>query len=160
VPLENRPYFFEFLHSVSGIQIEWYHPGTHEPKQPTINLTDSMEVIMKRILKAGFIATLVFAMGILLSDQAAAQTKGTGNGPRSVNFVDNDGDGICDNFGTNAGQRQRLGAQNGMRGKGYGPGDGTGNKGVGPKDGTGFGAGKGTGTCDGTGPKGYRGGRK
>jgi len=34
-------------------------------------------------------------------------------------FVDKDGDGVCDNFGTDAGQKSQMG----MRGKGHGPGN-------------------------------------
>jgi len=64
------------------------------------------------------------------------------------NFVDNDGDGICDNYQARAGKRGRGG---------YGPGDGTGNQGIGPRDGSGYGPGGGSGNCDGTGPKGKRG---
>lgn len=72
------------------------------------------------------------------------------HGPR---FIDNDGDGICDN--------PRTGAKMGRNGKGgHGPGDGTGNKGIGPRDGSGYGPGSGTGNCDGTGPKGIRRGKK
>lgn len=77
------------------------------------------------------------------------------------NWVDADGDGICDNFGT-ANQGRGVG-------KGYGLKDGSG-AGVRPQDGTGFGkrhgagvgSGTGTGVCDGTGAKGSsrRSGRK
>jgi hypothetical protein len=83
------------------------------------------------------------------------QTQNVSKAQRGANFVDADGDGVCDNFGTKS-------AMQGKHGKGKGPGNGTGNQGVGPKDGTGYGAGtgNGTGTCDGTGPKGNRGGRK
>lgn len=117
---------------------------------------------MKRLINATLALTLVAALGILFSNDAAAQTKTPAPGQRGINFVDQDGDGVCDNLGTNVGQR--LG--NGMRGKGFGPGNGTGNKGQGPKDGTGFGAratnAAATGVCDGTGPKGVqsRAGRK
>jgi hypothetical protein len=113
---------------------------------------------MKRIMNATLTVALVLALGVLFTDEASAQSKATGKGHRGALFVDQDGDGICDNFGTKAGQNQKLGNRFGMKGKGYGPGDGTGNKGVGPKDGTGYGPG--TGVCDGTGPKGYRGRRK
>ncbi|MBN1397868.1 MAG: hypothetical protein JXA06_07540 [Bacteroidetes bacterium] len=89
-----------------------------------------------------------------VKQQAKSQTKTKVQG--GANFIDKDGDGVCDNNGTKAQKKTKKGSK-------YGPGDGTGNKGVGPKDGTGFGAGKGagsgTGTCDGTGPKGTRGGR-
>jgi hypothetical protein len=76
-----------------------------------------------------------------------------------ANFVDANGDGICDNF--QAGKRGPNGKGQGM-GKGHGRGQGNGSH-MGPQDGTGFGAragaGTGTGICDGTGPKG-RGPRK
>ncbi|MBI1932497.1 MAG: hypothetical protein HYS24_08165 [Ignavibacteriales bacterium] len=71
------------------------------------------------------------------------------------NWVDADGDGICDNAGTG----------NQGSGKGYGVKDGSGSH-VQPQDGTGYGktngAGNGTGVCDGTGSKGTakRSGRK
>ncbi len=81
---------------------------------------------------------------------AVPQQPGTHVGP---NFVDANGDGICDFYQTGT----RPGRQGTARG-GFGPGDGTGNRGIGPKDGTGFGAGHGPGAaaglCDGTGPKG------
>jgi hypothetical protein len=88
--------------------------------------------------------------------KAQSMQSTTGQG---VNWVDADGDGICDNFGTNN--------QGSGNGKGYGLKDGT-NGGTRPQDGTGFGKmngagnGSGTGVCDGTGSKGNsrRGGRK
>jgi hypothetical protein len=70
-----------------------------------------------------------------------------------LNFVDANGDGICDNC-TGTGQGQGKGARKGRGG--YGPGNGTGNQGVGPRDGSGYGPGGGSGNCDGTGPKGQR----
>ncbi len=77
------------------------------------------------------------------------------------NFIDKDGDGICDNKdeqSPNAVMKQAH--KRTKASKGEGPG----NKGIGPKDGTGYGAaaGKGSGAanCDGTGPKGVRGGKK
>ena len=114
---------------------------------------------MKRIINAALALALVAALGVLFTHDAVAQQKGTGTGKGGALFVDQDGDGVCDNFGTKAGQK--LG--NGRQGKGYGPGNGTGNMGVGPKDGTGYGNKSGictgTGTCDGTGPKGSQGRR-
>jgi hypothetical protein len=110
---------------------------------------------MKRIINAALTLAVVFALGVMFTDSAYSQHKGTGS-PKGNGqfFVDQDGDGICDNVGTHQGQKMGNGGQ----GKGYGKKDGTGNKGVGPKDGTGFGAGNGTctgtGVCDGTGPKG------
>ena len=96
---------------------------------------------MKRawILAAGLVAVTAIA--------ASAQTPTTPQPPAGqtvgANFVDANGDGICDTF--QAGNRQGGGqAQRGKR--------------LGPKDGSGFGApagaGTGTGVCDGTGPKG------
>ncbi len=122
---------------------------------------------MKRFSKLTLALSLVFALGILLSSSTLAQQKGTGT-PKGQGqyFVDQNGDGICDNYGTHMGQK----AGNAHKGKGMGPKDGTGLKGQGTQDGTGYGAGKGNGTgtctgtgvCDGTGPKGNgnRGGRK
>jgi hypothetical protein len=97
---------------------------------------------------------------------ASAQTPTAGaGGPPSTtvnagpNYVDANGDGICDNVAARGGKKA---------GRGFGPGDGTGNKGAGPKDGTGYGAtsgaGKGTGAGTGTCPygnagRGRRGGR-
>jgi len=69
---------------------------------------------------------------------------------QTENWVDADGDGICDNAGTDM--------QGQGNGKGYGKKDGTGN-GAKPQDGTGFGkmngagngSGTGSGAADGTG---------
>ena len=95
--------------------------------------------------------TLILALGILAVSASAtfAQSHtppqpaaGTAVG---ANFVDANGDGICDQF--QAGTRQGQGGGQAQRGKR-----------LGPKDGSGFGApagaGTGTGICDGTGPKG------
>jgi hypothetical protein len=98
-------------------------------------------------------ASLAFAQGPPAGGPPSA---GTQVGP---NYVDANGDGICDNYGARSGQRA---------GRRAGPGNGTGNKGNGPKDGTGYGAmsgaGKGTGAGTGTCPygnagRGRRGGR-
>jgi hypothetical protein len=68
------------------------------------------------------------------------------------NFVDDDGDGICDRCGSRqAAQARRRGGSGRC---GCGPGDGSGNQGVGPRDGSGRGPGAAGGNCDGTGPKG------
>ena len=61
-------------------------------------------------------------------------------------FVDDDGDGICDRYQ----DRDRTRSGKSAR-RGRGPGDGSGNQGVGPRDGSGYGTGT---NCDGTGPKG------
>jgi hypothetical protein len=106
---------------------------------------------MKRIINMALTLAVILALGVLFTDSASAQNKGTKTQDgKGQYFIDQDGDGICDNVGTNMGQKMG----NGMKGKGNGPKDGTGNKGVGPKDGTGYGSGNGTGVCDGTGPKG------
>ena len=114
---------------------------------------------MKKTLILAFVVLLFGAVTAAAQtapsrQKATAQSRsGTNVGP---NFVDANGDGICDHFqaGTRPG---RSGA--GRRGGGYGPGDGTGNRGLGPRDGTGFGPGAGSGVCDGTGPKGVGRGR-
>jgi hypothetical protein len=119
---------------------------------------------MKHIINTALTLAVVLALGVMFTNSVYAQQKGTGT-PKGQGqyFVDQDGDGICDNVGTHQGQKMG-------KGKGYGPKDGTGNKGQGPKDGTGFGSGNctgtgtgtGTGVCDGTGPKGSmnRGGKR
>ena len=109
---------------------------------------------------------VILAVGIvaLTTMAVSAQSPTTPQPPVKTtvgaNFVDANGDGICDNFqaGTGLGQGSGKGS-----GKGYGKGRGNGQH-VGPRDGSGFGApagagmgtGTGTGTCDGTGPKGMR----
>jgi len=95
-------------------------------------------------------------------DMVKAQTM-QGTQTQARNWVDADGDGICDNVGTGVGQQLKganaKGNVKGNRKGGYGDGSG-----IRPQDGTGLGAGigAGTGTCDGTGPKGAvkRSGRK
>ena len=83
-------------------------------------------------------------------------TASYGSGNRTCDqqsFVDEDGDGVCDNLvdgdgdGVNdnclrdgTGNQYRNGNQ---QRKGYGPGDETGHKGFGPRDGTGYGPGNG-----------------
>ena len=116
--------------------------------------------------------TLLYTLGLLVLGAAIASAQqpprpttppaGQGVGP---NFVDADGDGICDNFQARHPNGQKAG-------KGRGPGSGMGNNGAGPRDGTGYGAGAGrgtgTGTCTGSctmgtgqgGGRQYRGGRR
>ena len=93
-----------------------------------------------------------------------------------TNWVDLDGDGICDNYSSadrarkmNAYGGKGMGAQNGLmsfgNGSGYRFGDGSGlhpqdGTGLGFKYGVGTGTGTGTGICDGTGPKGSAKGRR
>ena len=106
-------------------------------------------------------AAVLFAVLLFSTDINAQTIKGGQGKGIKTNWVDANGDGICDNVGT---------AKQGM-GKGYGKKDGTGNP-MRPQDGTGYGKkngagngtgnGTGTGICDGTGSKGkmMRGGRK
>lgn len=112
---------------------------------------------MKRLA----LLTSILFLALLFTTNTYAQTTPSGNGKglgAKTNWVDADGDGICDNVGTSNQGVNRSG-------KGYGKKDGTGNP-VRPQDGTGFGKkggnATGTGACDGTGPKGSanRGGRK
>lgn len=125
---------------------------------------------MTHLKKAAAFLSVILLLTISLSAQTqngngavkglkaqSATLNGTQTG---LNWIDENGDGICDNYGTeNQGTGQRLGrrgkAVNGTTGQVGGYGDGTG---VRPQDGTGFGRkagnGTGTGTCDGTGPKG------
>jgi hypothetical protein len=110
---------------------------------------------MKRfaLLTSVFFLTLFFTSNSFAQTTPANPGKGT-----KVNWVDSNGDGICDNFGTSNQGLNRTG-------KGYGKKDGTGSP-VRPQDGTGYGKksgiATGTGAHDGTGPKGNvnRGGRK
>jgi len=102
--------------------------------------------------------TLALAIGILVLSAAAAsaQSPTTSQPPSGTtvgaNFVDANGDGICDLF--QSGNRQGQGGGKAQRGKRLGPQDGSGY-------GAPAGAGTGTGICDGTGPKGKgRGPRK
>jgi hypothetical protein len=100
---------------------------------------------------------MILTLGAMVAYAATASaqanpTPGSPNPPArsqaGPNFVDNDGDGICDRY------QERSQTRAGKSGRrGYGPGDGTGNQGVGPRDGSGYGPGPGT-NCDGTGPKG------
>ena len=108
-----------------------------------------------------FLANAIFAQ----TTPQKAQIKTNNQTQIRTNWVDADGDGICDNFGTakqGSGKMKRMNGQS----KGQGLGNGAGNgkhygdgSGIRPQDGTGFGAGNGSGTCNGTGRKG-KGGRR
>ena len=105
---------------------------------------------MKKALILG-LGVFIVLVAVTASAQSRPTTAPAGQGTTvGPNFVDNNGDGICDNFqaGTPKGPGQG-------RGRGYGRGMGNGTH-VGPQDGTGFGPGAqaGGGTCDGTGPEG------
>jgi hypothetical protein len=107
---------------------------------------------MKRALILGLGALLVTAAIAAAQGKPVAAPKTSGQVTVGANFVDANGDGICDNF-----QNGTRGANGQGQGKCCGRGKGNGMH-VGPQDGTGFGApagaGIGTGICDGTGPKG------
>ncbi len=102
--------------------------------------------------------TIILAIGILAVSAATtfAQSPTTPQPPAGktvgANFVDANGDGICDNF--QSGTRQGNGMA--RRGKRLGPQDGSG---YGVGSGAMVGSGNGTGVCDGTGPKGTGRGR-
>lgn len=116
---------------------------------------------MKRLINL----SVLFAALFIFTSAAVAQQ---GNGPQGnkglnpqSQWVDANGDGICDNFGTDkqgSGKALRgSGKMNKNNGQGAGQGKGLGDgSGIHPQDGTGFGRGNGSGTgvCDGTGPKG------
>lgn len=105
---------------------------------------------MKRLMILSLGAVLAFAMTASAGGNRHGATKGKSQQADSgAAFVDNDGDGICDNFQTGARGNQAKAR-----------GNGAGNQGVGPRDGSGFQKGSGagrvaeSGNCDGTGPKG------
>ena len=97
--------------------------------------------------------TWILALGILVLSASAAfaQARTTPQPPTGArvgaNFVDANGDGICDLFQSGNRQGQGQGGGQARRGKRLGPQDGSGY-------GAPAGAGTGTGICDGTGPKG------
>ena len=107
--------------------------------------------------------------------QVKAEVKTNGIQVRT-NWVDLDGDGICDNYSSaarvrnmNANGGKGMGLQKALKsfgnGSGYRFGDGSGihpqdGTGLGFKHGVGTGTGTGTGICDGTGPKGSAKGRR
>ena len=118
---------------------------------------------MRRLFVAGLVlagASAVAIGSVGAADETPTDTTATVVGQ---NFVDADGDGVCDNCtGTTRGQGRGQGGQTGQQARqgqrgqgGQGPGDGSGRQGMGPRDGSGRGKGPGAG-CDGTGPKGSR----
>jgi len=115
-------------------------------------------------MKPSMILGVAVVATLLLASAGAAQTsddaaRGKATAP-VAGFVDDDGDGVCDNC-TAAGQGRGNGqapARKAGKGKGRGPADGSGNQGVGPRDGSGYGHGSGSGRCDGAGPRSQRGG--
>lgn len=124
------------------------------------------------------IISALFLAVLFVTSTSFAQNGPGGKGGQQAqlktNWVDMDGDGICDNVGTDkqgtgggkgyglkdgsgSAPRPQDGTGNGRKGQGMRGGNGDGS-GLAPQDGTGLGSGNGTGDCDGTGPKGKRGG--
>ena len=103
------------------------------------------------------LAIVLFVVSLLTGSMLAQQGLGPQNldSPRT-NWVDADGDGICDNVGTDLqGANSKAMKMNKGANKGTGVGDGTGSgfgdgSGVRPQDGTGFGRKSGSVSDDGT----------
>lgn len=122
---------------------------------------------MKRLINLSVILVTVFffTSAVTAQTQTGNQSglKNNGVNKTQSQWVDANGDGICDNFGTanqgsgkamrGSGKMNKNNGQGAGQGLGKGLGDGSG---IRPQDGTGFGRGNGSGTgvCDGTGPKG------
>ena len=112
---------------------------------------------MKNLLR---LSAALFFLAIISNSTFAQEVQNTNQQQlRQANWVDANGDGICDNFGTasqgsrNANKKMNKGLNKGVgqglaNGTMNGNGDGTG---VRPQDGTGFGKKNGNGICDGTG---------
>lgn len=102
---------------------------------------------MKRLITFPIALAAMLSISLLMSDTASAQTRRTNaaNGTRSF-FVDQNGDGLCDNSGTRQGGGSAKGKRTGAQ-------DGTGAKGSGVR------SGNGTGLCDGGGSAAARGRR-
>jgi hypothetical protein len=117
----------------------------------------------EKTMKRNTIVAVALVAGIGLVEAARAQTpKATpaATAPAAVrpNFVDANGDGVCDNCSATP---QARGRRAGRTGSGFGPGDGTGNQGLRPRDGSGYGQRQGRGSCPGNGHAGRgRGGRR
>jgi hypothetical protein len=140
---------------------------------------------MRRIFNFSVIAITAVTLSGAAYAQSTSQFKyknqikakvGTNAVQLRTNWVDVDGDGICDNYSSAARLRNMkanggkgMGLRNGSKsfgnGSGYRFGDGSGlhpqdGTGLGFKHGVGTGTGTGIGVCDGTGPKGNAKGRK
>jgi hypothetical protein len=137
-----RPAWILALHLLS-LMAAGQRAGRQQPRVATRRPGLVEDTIMRT-----FFITL--GLVLLVSTAGFAEQRGGPGGPPpsqakdvGPNFVDADGDGICDLYQANGGQR---------RGMGLGPRDGSGRRGVGPRDGTGYGPGRGNGAgiCDGT----------
>ena len=114
---------------------------------------------MKNIMK---LVAVIFVVGILSNSLFAQEAQTVKNVKKTqlqqANWVDANGDGICDNgTGTAQGTQNKNKKMNKGANKGTGSGEALGNgrgdgSGQRPQDGTGFGkkSGGGTGNCDGT----------
>ena len=109
---------------------------------------------MKNLMNLAIVLfTITLLTGTMFAQQQLGDGTGNPNAPRT-NWVDANGDGICDNFGTDlqGANSKRMKMNKGLN-KGTGAGDGTGNglgdgSGLKPQDGTGFGR-KGSGNANG-----------
>ena len=100
---------------------------------------------MKNLMNLAIVLfTITLFTGTMFGQQLLGDGTGNPDAPRT-NWVDADGDGICDNFGTDLqGSNSKNMKMNKGLNKGTGVGDGTGNgfgdgSGIKPQDGTGFG---------------------
>jgi hypothetical protein len=100
-----------------------------------------------KMKKLAIFAIAILTVTLFVSNINAQTQSNPNKSTTGKNWVDSNGDGICDNFGTAAQGK-------GYAGRGYGKKDGTGNP-VRPMDGTGYGAKagsmNGTGVCTGAG---------
>ena len=82
---------------------------------------------MKRVLLIVGVLSMVFILAIPLTAMAQGQNPdaGTGTGPYcEENFIDEDGDGVCDLMGTGQGNGRMNGRMSGRRGGNQGMGQG------------------------------------
>lgn len=100
------------------------------------------------LLSAFALSVILFSANVNAQNTSQGKKQAGPGKAYGFNFVDANGDGICDNIKNNSGTRQNRSRINAVR-----PQDGTGNK-YGYGRGKGTGQGGGTGICDGTGPKG------
>lgn len=101
---------------------------------------------MKNLMNVAIVLfTLTLLTGTMFGQQGLRDGSGNPDAPR-INWVDSDGDGICDNVGTDL-QGTKISNRKMNKGLNRGSGDGSG---VRPQDGTGFGKRNGDCTLDGT----------
>lgn len=119
---------------------------------------------MKNLMKFAIVLFSVALLSSITFAQEAQTVKNVKN--QNANWVDANGDGICDNFGTdlqgskNQNRKANKGVNKGS-GKGFGNGNANGDgTGIRPQDGTGFGKKNGNGICSGDGTGNIHSGRK